>query len=345
MKKKIKIYATLRNKSLNNHLLTKKLPQINNIPRDKVSADRWVDFKRILNKNNIYISSSNKFFLRGNYDFEFHFCSNINNNSNKLKYCILPEISFIDKECRIELLKKNYHKIFTNIKSDVDNKKSFYVNWPFKFNNQKIYTNKKNFLCMISSNKNLNCYTKKSGYILRAKLIKWFIKNHPDKLDLYGEGWNYLFSSNYFLNRFYNLIRNKLFIKIKINNPCSKGIYKKSSHNLIKTYKFMICFENVINVKGYSGGAMFDALYASTIPVFIGRPDIYKVIPKNCFIDLRDFKNFNELYCYLKNMPKTQYERYLFNINRFLKKKNNEYSIENLSKVVLKQLNKDIKLI
>ena len=52
----------------------------------------------------------------------------------------------------------------------------------------------------------------------------------------------------------------------------------------------MICFENVINVKGYSGGAMFDALYASTVPVFIGRPDIYKVIPK-LFYDFRDFKN------------------------------------------------------
>ena len=44
-------------------------------------------------------------------------------------------------------------------------------------------------------------------------------------------------------------------------------------------------------------------------------------------------------------MSKKQYERYLFNINKFLKKKNNEYSVENLSKVVLKQLNKDVKLI
>lgn len=345
MKRKIRIYGTLRDKSLNNFLFTKRLPQIDNIPRDKVSADRWVDLKKILSKNNIHIDSSKKFFLKKKYDFEFHFCSNINNNSEKLKYCILPEISFIDKECRIELLKKNYHKIFTNIKSDVDNKKSFYVNWPFKFNNQKIFTNKKKFLCMISSNKNLNSYTQKSGYVLRAKLIQWFIKNHPNKLDLYGKNWNYLFSSNYFLNRFYSFIKNRLLIKIKINNPCFKGIYKKSSHDLIKKYKFMICFENVINVKGYSGGAMFDALYASTVPVFIGRPDIYKVIPKNCFIDFRDFKNFDDLYNYLRNMSKKNYEQYLLNINKFLKKKNNEYSIENLSKVILKQLNDDVKII
>jgi len=44
---------------------------------------------------------------------------------------------------------------------------------------------------------------------------------------------------------------------------------------------------------------MFDCFFVGTIPIHLGAPDVEKYIPKNCFIDMRDFDNYDELHAYL----------------------------------------------
>ncbi len=55
------------------------------------------------------------------------------------------------------------------------------------------------------------------------------------------------------------------------------------------------------------------------VPIYYGATNIENFIPKNCFIDYRKFKNFEEMYCYLENISENDYLIYLNNIKNYLK--------------------------
>lgn len=89
--------------------------------------------------------------------------------------------------------------------------------------------------------------------------------------------------------------------------------------DLLKNYRFCICFENCHHFYGYITEKVFGCFAAGCIPVYWGAKNIEYYIPKNCFIDFRDFKDLEHLYKYLKAMPEEVYEEYLHNIRQFLK--------------------------
>ena len=86
-------------------------------------------------------------------------------------------------------------------------------------------------------------------------------------------------------------------------------------------YKFSICYENAKDFNGYITEKILDGFLGDTVPVYLGAPNITSHIPKNTFIDKRDFKTYEELYRYIKNMPENEYKNYLDSINKFLKGK------------------------
>ncbi len=53
---------------------------------------------------------------------------------------------------------------------------------------------------------------------------------------------------------------------------------------------------------GYITEKIFDCFFAGTIPIYLGAPDIEKYIPKDCFIDRRNFAGYGELYTYLQSL-------------------------------------------
>jgi hypothetical protein len=61
-------------------------------------------------------------------------------------------------------------------------------------------------------------------------------------------------------------------------------------------------------------------LYGS-VPVYLGDPDIGKRIPRDCFIDKREYSTYESLYDYMSNMNREDHERYLDNIEKFLNSK------------------------
>jgi len=88
--------------------------------------------------------------------------------------------------------------------------------------------------------------------------------------------------------------------------------------HVIKNYRFDFCFENTKNVNGFITERMFESLSAGCIPVYSGIKNIEKYFPKNCFIAKNDFKNYDELYTFIKTMSKETYEKYRDNIKNFL---------------------------
>ena len=79
---------------------------------------------------------------------------------------------------------------------------------------------------------------------------------------------------------------------------------------------YIISYDSITNQKGYISEKIFDCFKAKTIPVYWGADNVTEYIPKECFVDKRDFNNYDELYNYLKNMTEEEYNQFVENVKR-----------------------------
>ena len=63
---------------------------------------------------------------------------------------------------------------------------------------------------------------------------------------------------------------------------------------------------------------MLDCLLAGVVPIYWGAPNVTDHIPKECFIDVRDFASYEELLKFVRDVDYTQYLQYLGAMNAFL---------------------------
>lgn len=149
----------------------------------------------------------------------------------------------------------------------------------------------------------------KELYSERIKAIEFFERNIPDQFFLYGRGWNqpkkYNLTENLFGYKKYSTYKGEVDNKIE----------------LLSNFKYCICFENLAEVKGYVTEKIFDCLKARCVPVYWGASDIAKYIPKNCFIDFRNFDGYEKLLNFLVSIDERQYNTYIKNIEKLLSDK------------------------
>lgn len=150
----------------------------------------------------------------------------------------------------------------------------------------------RSFLTMILSNKKPRPFPKvKELYSERIKIVTFFDKTN--EIDLYGFGWD---------------------------KSALQKVYKGSvetKYPVLSKYNFAISFENCI-MSGYITDRIFDCFFAGTIPVYWGASDIEDYIPKACFIDMRDFKDYRELRRFLKSLTKSEIQSYKENARKYL---------------------------
>lgn len=92
-----------------------------------------------------------------------------------------------------------------------------------------------------------------------------------------------------------------------------KGTYPSSKEKLevLNKYKFNLCFENAYHEMwtiGYVTEKITDCFKAKTIPVYWGAYDIENKIPKELYIDYREYQRKDELVKRLKSIDKNEYE-------------------------------------
>ena len=104
---------------------------------------------------------------------------------------------------------------------------------------------------------------------------------------------------------------------LKPNFPSYRGKVDSKKETL-KKYRFAICYENARDIPGYITEKIFDCFFSACVPVYWGANNIQEYIPKECFIDKRDFATYEELYVFMKNMSDKEYLNYLKNIENFL---------------------------
>jgi len=253
-------------------------------------------------------------------------------------YALLLESPHVDEGLVDITHHKYFKKIFTWNDDMIDNKKYFKVNYAFNIPKTipKKFDAKK--LCgTIAENKSANhideLYTK------RLEFIKWFEKHYPNEFDLYGTGWNqYRFGHSLvgrILNKFKVLRKKDLF-------PSYKGMVQ-SKFETMKNYKFSICYENIKEQNGYITEKIFDSFFAGCVPIYWGAKNVTEHIPKECFIDKREFNSFEEIYEYMKNMNEKTYMNYLDAIEKFLNSsKADSFRAETFANIIVNEILKDI---
>jgi glycosyl transferase family 10 (putative fucosyltransferase) len=159
----------------------------------------------------------------------------------------------------------------------------------------------------------------------RLETINYFANNSD--FDLFGPGWNTLKRLPWRLRKKYNKT-----IKELNANPCKDKI------KTISNYKFALCFENC-SFPGYITEKIIECLLAGVIPVYFGAKDITSFIPKNIFIDFKNFNAFNDLDIFLKNISEIEANKIIEAGKTFLlSAEGQKYSFENFANKIAKYI-------
>jgi hypothetical protein len=105
----------------------------------------------------------------------------------------------------------------------------------------------------------------------------------------------------------------------RISRICFNREPKPCDDKLATTsrYRFSLCLENCV-YPGYVTEKLFDAMLADTVPVYLGAPDVTDFVPKECFLDLRAFSDWQVLWQRLVTMSQGEWEVYRNAIRCFL---------------------------
>lgn len=139
-------------------------------------------------------------------------------------------------------------------------------------------------------------YSRRELYAARRALLREAERIAPDLVDLFGRGWNGEQVS---------------WCPLYPNRPyrCWRGLAPCPKDELAAQYRFVGAFENFRGTLGYISEKLFDALFAGSVPVYLGEERITEFVPADCFVDARHFKTHRELLTYLRDCPEAEWQR------------------------------------
>ena len=167
------------------------------------------------------------------------------------------------------------------------------------------FENKK-LLIAVSSNR--WSYMPQSSFNLRRKLYRHFDRTMPGQFDLYGGGWNA------------PCIGYERWLGYPVFAAFRGGIPGGGDGKVrtMSTYRFAFCIESNATQPGYVSEKIFDCFCARCVPIYYGWRGAGTLVPRDAFIDLRDFRRPADLEAYLRNMDAAQHARYVQAIDRFM---------------------------
>jgi hypothetical protein len=121
----------------------------------------------------------------------------------------------------------------------------------------------------------------------RLAFVEYF--GRSGRLDLFGTNWENI---NNLPEKWRGL--EEVIEKLK-PTPCI------DKQQVISRYKYAICLENIA-YPGYVTEKIIDCFREGVIPIYLGAPDISDFVPKESFIDLREFVSLDELNGYLEHI-------------------------------------------
>ncbi|MBX2995767.1 MAG: hypothetical protein KF681_13130 [Bdellovibrionaceae bacterium] len=173
--------------------------------------------------------------------------------------------------------------------------------------------NRKRLVTLIAGNKlsrrPLELYSK------RREAICWFERHHPEHFEFYGLGWDRFASRFRKITAIVNRLGLSSFLRPRFKSYQGPV---KSKFEVLSQYRFAICFENAEKIPGYITEKIFDCFSCGTIPIYWGAPDILEHVPAECFIDFRNFKDYEDLHQFLLTIDSATHARYMDAIWSFM---------------------------
>ncbi len=156
--------------------------------------------------------------------------------------------------------------------------------------------NRLNKLVVIAGNHNPRL-KKPEYYSARIKAVSELVD--LDAIDLFGRGWDKWWSLKSAWPTYWLNMRS---IKKAYQGACNSKL------QVLSQYRFSLCFENG-PMRGYITEKIFDCLYAGTVPVYLGAPDISTYIPEEAYVDMRNFSSYKEMFTFVKGMSNLEWQR------------------------------------
>lgn len=154
------------------------------------------------------------------------------------------------------------------------------------------WRDKKRAICQIAGNK--YSFISSELYSRRRAIARWFGRHGKLPLDTFGVP------------------------PMRVPGYCGRASDKQAT---LAQYRYALCLENDAHPlwsAGYVTEKIFDCFYAFSVPVYLGASDVEKIIPPECFIDLRNFASLTALDEFLRAMSDDEYHGYLYAIEKFL---------------------------
>lgn len=153
------------------------------------------------------------------------------------------------------------------------------------------------FACMLAGNK--WSFRPEELYSARLSVIEWYLKQAPERFDLYGPGWDLPIPSSLLrqIARKLPLLSHAMAPHIDIWRGQAP-----SKQPVMCQYRFCYCFENFSGPSGWITEKLFDALFAGTVPVYWGADNVREHVPADCFIDASQFGDAASLDAYLVSL-------------------------------------------
>lgn len=133
-------------------------------------------------------------------------------------------------------------------------------------------------------------------YSERIKAIATLSKRNG--VDLFGRGWDRWWSRQSLWSPYWRY-RREIFSSYK--GSCA------SKWHVLSNYRFSLCFENM-PMTGYVTEKLFDCLYAGTVPVYWGAPNIEDLVPSGAYIDMRRFHTYDAMYDYILSISDKKWQ-------------------------------------
>ena len=270
-----------------------------------------------------------------------------NEQGNVARYLIAqenPTINLLNQDLEYCI---NFSKVFAWDRRVADQPNGVRLMVPnqiklFEFNS---FVDRKIFSCLINANKRFPVASEDDLYEERFAVIEWYQQNAPLDFALYGRGWDKPkagFTRKDKLIRRFKRLASQLFGYQPF--PSYRGpVIDKG--DVYKNSRFAYCYENTKNLENYITEKIFDSMMYGCVPIYWGAQNIADFIPKECFIDRRDFSNQQSLYAYLKGMTSEVYKSYQDSIYGFLRSdKILPFKAETYANCVVEEIIRDLKL-
>jgi hypothetical protein len=216
---------------------------------------------------------------------------------------------------------QKFHRVF----SWDDNLVKIYnyckFNLPIHFEPNEIvlgWNERDKLCCAISGNKNIRKNDNRELYSKRVETYRWFELNAPSDFDLFGTGWDGPMAIPGLIGKIITSPLQHIYKALGIVSfPSYRGVVE-TKRTILTKYRFSICYENISDLPGYITEKIFDSFFSGCVPVYWGASNVTEYIPKECFIDRRNFTTNENLYEYISSITETEYSSYQNSIKEFL---------------------------